>query len=184
MQDTKFKAELYSAKFTTRKDDQKRVLRRVQFTLVLGDFPIHIAEWLGDVAISQRDLIQSRDLSKFEMEIDNYFAKATFSGTSGNADADVAGILAVAEVVGQDEKEHEEVKLTFEAFPTAKLLTWIASSLKEWVEVDMAAMQGEFRFPDEGVRQAVEKFKASIPNGTTVTMSCPGGRQSTVEGAG
>ena len=187
MEDTKFRAELHSAKFTTHKDDSKRILRRVQFTLALGDFPVHIAEWLGDVAVSQRQLILSRDLTKFESGIDNYFAKATFGSSSGNAEADVAGINVVVGVVGKDGKEHEETTLNFEAFPTVKLLTWIASSLKEWVDVEMVASQRELferELVGEGIRHAVERFKATIPADTTVTMSGPDGRKSTIEGAG
>jgi hypothetical protein len=143
MQDAKFRAELHSAKFTTRKDDAKKVIRRVQFALILGDFPVNVAEWLGEEAVSLRLLLQSRSLRKFDLPIDYYFALAALESTSGNADADVAGISAVAAVVGKDEDEHEEITLTFEAFPTAKMLTWIAASLKEWVDVEMVASQRE-----------------------------------------
>ena len=178
MQDATFRAELHSAKFVTHKDDAKKIIRRVHFTLVLSDFPINVAEWLGDEAVSLRLLLQSRSLRKFDQTIDFYFAKAALGSTFGNADADVAGISAVAAVVGKDEDEHEEITLTFEAFPTAKLLTWIAASLKEWVDVEMVASQRELferAHVVEGVRHAVEAFKATIPAGTTVAISGPDG---------
>jgi hypothetical protein len=141
MQDARFSAVLKAAKFVAHSEDDKTI-RRVQFALC-APFSLEIAEWLGAVATNQRDLMQNGDLDSCEIAIDAYHAKASFQGLAGNTSADVDGIKAVATVkAGKEEGEQsEDVTFTFEAFPEAKLLTFIAASLKEWIECDFKRTQ-------------------------------------------
>jgi hypothetical protein len=139
MQDSVFRAQLKSAKLTAKTVDEKTI-RRVQFALS-RNFGPEDAEWMGEQAIRCRELLLRRDLSKFDFPIDAYHAKACFAGVGGNAEVDVDGILASATVVGKDESEHEEITYTFEAFPDGKLLTFLASALKEWIDCDLKCSQ-------------------------------------------
>lgn len=187
MQDIVIQASLKSAKFTARKHPDKpdTMIRRVQFQLQCADFSHEHAEWLGDSAMVMREKLQSRDLNSFDLPINAYHAKMEASGLRGNATAEVDGVCAVAAVVGQEEKEHEELTLTFEAPCEAALLTFIGSSLKETVEVSLKASQLKLTTTgDDGIRQAVDRFKAAIPKGTTVTMHVEGKKKGTIEGTG
>lgn len=187
MQDIVIQAGIKSAKFVARKNPDKpdTMIRRVQFQLQCGEFSHEHAEWLGDSAMVLREKLQSRDLNSFDLPINAYHAKMEVSGLRGNADTEVDGVCAVAAVVGHEEKEHEELTLTFEAPCEATLLTFIGMSLKETVEVSLKSCQLELGVPGaDGIRQAMAAFRASVPKGTAVTMTGPGGRQTTIEGTG
>ena len=143
MNDTTFSAQLKAAKLTARKDPDSpdTIIRRVQFTLA-RDFSPADAEWIGAEAVHMRKLLQQRDLHRFEVEIDGYHAKASFHGLGGNADvAQLDGMTAVAGLVGSDEDEHEEINFTFEAFPEAKLLTFLAMAMKGQIDCELKALQ-------------------------------------------
>jgi hypothetical protein len=145
MNDTTFSATLKAAKLVARKDPDtpNTMIRRVQFQLT-RDFSVEQAEWLGSEATHMRGLLQHRDLRRFELEIDGYHAKASFHGLAGNVDIpQLDGVTAVAGVVGSEEDEHEEVTFTFEAFPEAKLLTFLAMAVKERIECEFAVLQLE-----------------------------------------
>ena len=186
MNDTLFSATLHSAKLVARKDPDKpdTVIRRVQFVLA-RDFSIEQAEWLGAEATHMRELLQHRDLHRFEIEIDGYHAKASFHGLAGNADiAQVDGVKAVAGLVGSEEDEHEEINFTFEAFPEAKLLTFLAMAVKERIDCEFEVLQLDLAPKvDEGIRAAVEDMQQSIPVGESMTISS-GGKSVKLAGKG
>ena len=155
MHDTAFTAMLKTGKLTARAEETKTI-RRVQFSLV-RDFTVADAEWLGTEAIQLRSALKNRTLNRFEIPIDAYHAKASFHGRGGNVDVDVDGITATAAVVGSEENEHEEVSYLFEAFPDAKLLTFLASSLKEHIDCELKRTQVQMHF---GVVDKDKKSKA------------------------
>ena len=82
------------------------------------------------------------DLDTFEIPIDAYHAKAEFSGMAGNASAQVQGVSVAAKMSGGEQPE-PRITITLEAFPEALLLTWLAASMKEHVEVKLLALQGD-----------------------------------------
>jgi len=173
MYDTAFTAMLKTGKLTARAEETKTI-RRVQFSLV-RDFTVADAEWLGTEAMQLRTSLQNGTLNRFEIPIDAYHAKATFHGRGGNVDIDVDGITATAAVVGSDENEHEEVAYLFEAFPDAKLLTFLASSLKEHIDCEFKRTQTQMNFgekdSDKGKKgKSAEKGK-SAKDGKGAQMS-------------
>ena len=123
-----------------------------------------------------RQKLQRGELDAFEIPIDAYHAKASFHGLSGNATAQVDGVKAAAKMSSGDEPR-PLLTLTFEAFPDAALLTWLAASVKEHVDVELLALQGD-------LLDAVADFKASIPKGTTATISVGGKKQVEIPGTG
>lgn len=192
MQDARFSAQLKSAKLTARSEADKTI-RRVQFALA-RDFSIDIADWLGPVATNQRELLVGGDIDKVEIPIDAYHAKATLSGMGGNAEVAVDGISAAA-VVKQsgEDQQTEEVTLVFEAFPEAKLLTFLAASVKE--HIDCTFMRSQLTIekaladPGERLTAAVEDLAGSIPKGSQMTFTAKNadgsdGKSGTLEGTG
>jgi hypothetical protein len=145
MQDIKIQACLKSAKFVARKNPDKpdTMIRRVSFQLQCPVFSEGHAEWLGEEAIILRRQLQSRALKSFDLLINAYHAKLEFDGASGSTSGEVCGVSAAAAVIGREEDEHEELTLTFEAHIEAKLLSFIGASLKEFVDVDLKAIQLE-----------------------------------------
>lgn len=144
MKDAGFAATLKSAKLTARKNPDKpdQILRRVRFELVKL-FSVGDAEWLGDAAVQQRKYLVDRFVKTFSMPIDAYHAKAEIVGV-GNAEiADCSGIAATAAVKGKEDDEREEITFVFEAFPDAKLVTFLAASLGCEVECSFKALQLE-----------------------------------------
>lgn len=144
MKDAGFSAVLKSAILRARKspDDPSTILRRVRFELV-KPFDIESAEWLGDSAMKQWHMMAARDIKKCVIPIDAYHAKAELSGT-GNAEIlDCEGVQATAAVKGKDDKEHEELTLVFEAFPDARLVTFLAASLGCEITCSFKALQLE-----------------------------------------
>jgi len=115
------------------------VVRRVEFKLGC-DFDLERAEWLDAEPLRQK--LQMGELGAFEIPIDAYHAKASFHGLAGNATAQVDGIKAAAKMSSGDEPR-PMISLFFEAFPDAALLTWLAASIKEHVEVELLALQGD-----------------------------------------
>jgi hypothetical protein len=172
MNDISFGASLEGAKLIARNVDDK-VIRRVQFKLG-RPFSLEQADWLD--AEPLRAKLQRGELDAFEIPIDAYHAKASFSGTAGNAAAQVDGVSAAAKMSGGDDPTPLLV-LTFEAFPEAALLTWLAASVKEHVDVELLALQGD-------LLDAVADFKASIPEGITATISVGGKKQVEIPGTG
>lgn len=144
MNDTAFTAMLKTGKLTARADEAKTI-RRVQFSLV-RDFDEADAEWLGPNAIQLRSSLKNRTLNRFEIPIDAYHAKASLHAEGGNVEVDVDGITATAAIVGADDKEREEITYLFEAFPDAKLLTFLASSLREHIDCELVRSQTEMDF--------------------------------------
>jgi len=144
MKDAGFSATLKSAKLTARKNPDKpdAIIRRVRFELV-KNFEASDAEWMGPTAIDGRKAMQSRDMKKIVLPIDAYHAKATLTGNGTAEIADCAGVTATAAVKGRDESEHEEITFVFEAFPDAKLVTFLAASLGCGVDCTFAALQLE-----------------------------------------
>lgn len=122
MNDKKLIASLDSAKLIARSEASKTI-RRVQFKLA-REFSIEDAEWLGDDAISMREMLTEGALKKFEIPIDAYHAKASFAGMAGNAEADVDGVSAAITTKkgkGDDAEDTYELTIGFEAFPKDKL---------------------------------------------------------------
>ena len=138
MQDHKFHGSLDGAKLTAR-NEEKTVVRRVQFKFGC-DFRIEDAEWLGVEAM--RTDLEHGVLDTFDVPIDAFHAKASFSGTKGNAEVQVQGVSATAKMSGGEEPE-PRITITLEAFPDASLLSWLAASIKEYVDVELKALQGE-----------------------------------------
>lgn len=145
MKDAGFAATLKGAKLVARKNQDKpdQVLRRVRFELVLP-FDAMTAEWLGETAQGQYDMLSGRSIKRFSMAIDAYHAKADLSGAGGIAEiANAEGVSATAAVKGRDDKEHEELTLVFEAFPDARLLTFLAANIGGGIDCDFKALQLE-----------------------------------------
>jgi hypothetical protein len=143
--DAGFSATLKGAKLIARKNPDKpdHELRRVRFELVLP-FDELTAEWLGETAQGQYDMLTGRAIKRFSMTIDAYHAKADLSGMGGNAEiVDAEGVSATAAVKGRDDKEHEELTLVFEAFPDAKLLTFLAANVGGGIDCNFKALQLE-----------------------------------------
>ena len=138
MNDISFGASLDGAKLLAHADGDKTV-RRVQFKLG-RPFSLEQAEWLEAEPLRQK--LQRGELDAFEIPIDAFHAKASFSGMAGNASAQVDGVAATAKMSGGDDPV-PMLALVFEAFPEAALLTWLAASVKENVEVKLLALQGE-----------------------------------------
>ena len=139
MNDHNFHGSLDGAKLIAR-NEEKDVVRRVQFKFGC-DFRIEDAEWLS-VERMRQDLINGV-LDTFEVPIDAFHAKASFSGTKGNAEVEVQGVSAAAKMSGGEEPE-PRITITLEAFPDSSLLSWLAASIKEYVDVELKALQGEF----------------------------------------
>jgi len=145
MKDAGFSATLKGAKLIARKnqDNPDQALRRVRFELVLP-FDAMTAEWLGETAQGQYDMLTDRSIKRFSMAIDAYHAKAALSGMGGNAEiTDAEGVSATAAVKGRDDKEHEELTLVFEAFPDAKMLTFLAQNIGGGIDCNFKALQLE-----------------------------------------
>jgi len=140
--DATFTATLKAASLTARKhpDRPGTTLRRVRFALA-REFGPGEAEWLGENAVRMRTLLQRRDLRRVEIPIDGYHAKVVLSGISGSAETEVEGVTATACVVGAEDQETEKVTFVFEAFPEAKLLTFLAASLKGAVACEFLVSQ-------------------------------------------
>ena len=172
MNDTTFSATLKSAKLVARKDPDNpdTVIRRVQFTLA-REFSPGDAEWLGTEAVHMRKLLQQRDLHRFEIEIDAYHAKAAFHGIGGNADIkQLDGVTATAGIVGSEEDEHEEINFTFESFPEAKLLTFLAMAVKERIDCELKVLQLELEPPKDAKQTpAPAKRQQELPGDETFT---------------
>ena len=151
MKDITFTGSLDGAKLIAHNED-KTVVRRVQFKFG-RDFDVEQAEWLG--AESLRLKLMSGDLDTFEIPITAYFAKAAFSGTKGNAEVQVQGVSAAAKMSGGEEPK-PLITITLEAFPEAALLSWLAASIKEHVEVELMALQGDLL---EAARNAVKSLQ-------------------------
>ena len=142
MNDAEFRAELRSAKMTAR-PDEKTTIRRVEFALC-REFTVEAAEWLGPVAVNQRDLMVNGDVDKFSADIAAYHAKALLQGTGGNAEFQADGISATATTKagkGEDDEPTYWLTLTFEAFPDAKLLSFPSADLKEYIDCDFKRLQ-------------------------------------------
>ena len=163
MNDHSFHGSLDGAKLIAR-NEEKDVVRRVQFKFGC-DFCIEDAEWLG-VERMRTDLINGV-LDTFDVPIDAFHAKASFSGTKGNAEVQVQGVSAAAKMSGGEEPE-PRITITLEAFPTDVLLTWLASSLKEYVDVELLALQGDLL---EKARNAVASLQES---GMTASVTVGG----------
>ena len=172
MKDITLTASLDGAKLLAHKQEAK-VVRRVEFKLG-RNFDLEQAEWLDTEPLRQK--LQRGELDAFEIPIDAYHAKASFHGLAGNATAQVDGVKAAAKMSSGDEPR-PMLALTFEAFPDAALLTWLAASVKEHVEVELLALQGD-------LLDAVNDFRASIPEGTTATISVGGKKQVEIPGTG
>ena len=138
MKDISFGASLDGAKLLAHAVDDKTV-RRVQFKLG-RPFSLEQAEWLEAEPLRQK--LQRGELDAFEIPINAFHAKASFSGMAGNASAQVDGVAATAKMSGGEDPT-PMLALTFEAFPEAALLTWLAASVKENVEVELLATQAE-----------------------------------------
>ena len=173
MKDITLTASLDGAKLIAR-NQEATIVRRVQFKLQ-RNFDLEQAEWLD--AEPLRGKLQRGELDAFEIPIDAYHAKASFHGLAGNATAQVDGVSAAAKMSSGDEPR-PMLALTFEAFPDAALLTWLAASVKEHVEVELLALQGDL------LDDVVQKFKASIPKGTIATISVGGKKQVEIPGTG
>jgi len=144
MKDAEFRAELKSAKLTFR-EVEGNPIRRVEFSLCC-EFTVEAAEWLGAVALNQRDLMVNGDVEKFTADISAYHAKASLSGTGGNVELEPDGILASATTKagkGEDGEPTYWVTFTFEAYPHASLLTFLAACLKEYIDCDFKRVQLE-----------------------------------------
>ena len=63
-----------------------------------------------------------------------------------------------------------------EAFPEALLLTWLAASMKEHVEVNLMALQGD-------LLDAVKDFRESMPEGMSAILKA-GKKQVEIPGTG
>jgi hypothetical protein len=193
MEDARFSAQLKAAKLTAKSEEDKTI-RRVQFQLA-REFSVEIAEWLGDVALNQRALMIAGDVDKCELPIDAYHAKAELAGLGGTASVFVDGISATASVKQgkEDEPQHEEVAFVFEAFPDAKLLTFLAATLKEYVDCDFKRTQLSIEEcmaePSARLRSAVDDMKAGLKKGESLTIMAvnPDGskcKSATIEGTG
>jgi hypothetical protein len=173
MQDLTFNAALEAAKLTARTEDDKTI-RRVVFKLSRG-FSLEQAEWLGDEACHMRGLMNRGVLEKFTQPIDAYVGKITLTGGAGTATAEVFGLAAVASMSGGEMPE-PLMALTFEAFPEAKLLTFLAASIKEFIDVELLASQTE-------IGAAVEKFKDTLAPFDRVTTRVGDGPEVVLKGA-
>jgi hypothetical protein len=144
MKDAGFSAVLKSAKLIARKNPDKpdAIIRRVRFELVKG-FSVDSAEWLGMVAVQQRLMMVDRDIKKCVIPIDAYHAKVEIAGVGTAGIADCEGVSATATIKGKDDNEHEELTLVFEAFPDAKLVTFLAASLGRQIDCSFKALQLE-----------------------------------------
>jgi hypothetical protein len=138
MNDFRFHGSLDGAKLIAR-NEEKEVVRRVQFKFGC-DFGMEYAEWLDCEPL--RTKLMRGDLDTFEIPIDAFHAKASFSGTKGNAKVQVQGVSAAAKMSGGEEPE-PRITITLEAFPDATMLSWLAASIKEYVDVELLALQGE-----------------------------------------
>jgi hypothetical protein len=183
MENIAIQASLKSAKLTARKnpDHPDTVIRRVQFSLT-KTFGHEEAEFLGQVGIELLRNLQGRVLNKGEILIDAFHAKAEFVGSRGTATADIDGLVAKAAVVGNEDQEHEEITFDFEAPCEAGLLVFFGLSLKEFIDVDIKGTQQELNL--DPVRDAVKAMAASLPKGTSMTMSFDGEAGATLEGTG
>lgn len=139
MNPIRFSATLETASLQAHPDDDKTI-RRVRFRFSLP-FALDMAEWLGPDALEMRRLMVSGQLSKFSMPLDVVTFKAVFD-CNGTAEATLEGVAATAKMSGGEEPE-PLLALEFEAFPEAKLLTWLAASLKAECDVDLAPVQTE-----------------------------------------
>ena len=83
---------------------------------------------------------------------------------------------AVAGLVGSEEDEHEEINFTFEAFPEAKLLTFLAMALKETIDYEFQVLQLELDSKGaEPVPQAPPTGKQqALPGDETFTAKAGG----------
>jgi hypothetical protein len=141
MKDAGFSAQIKSAKLTAR-DEEDKTIRRVEFALT-REFSIEVAEWLGPFACAQRDAMVRCDLDKCEIAIDAYHCKLSMTGAAGNVETDASGIKSKAEIKKTKEAQREEVTLSFEAYPTSVLMSFLAASLKEHVDCSFSALQLE-----------------------------------------
>jgi hypothetical protein len=173
MKDITFQASLDGAKFIAR-NQEATIVRRVQFKLQRS-FDLEQAEWLD--AEPLRGKLQRGELDAFEIPIDAYHAKASFHGLAGNATAQVDGVSAAAKMSSGDEPR-PMLALTFEAFPDAALLTWLAASVKEHVEVELLALQGDL------LETATSPAGFSSPGIKTTTVPIEYPRQTEIPGAG
>ena len=160
-----FTASLDSAKLMAHNQEAK-VVRRVQFKLGL-DFDLTLTEWLDAEPLRQK--LQRGELDAFEIKIDAYHAKASFSGLAGNATAQVDGVSAAAKMSGGEDPK-PRITITLEAFPDATLLSWLAASVKEHVDVELLALQGELLDP------------GTTPGVVTTTMRIEQERQVAIPG--
>ena len=156
MKDISFGASLDGAKLLAHNQEAK-VVRRAEFKLG-RNFDLEQAEWLDAEPLRQK--LQRGELDAFEIPIDAYHAKASFHGLAGNATAQVDGVKAAAKMSSGDEPK-PLLTLTFEAFPDAALLTWLAASVKEHVEVELLALQGDL----------LDEVRASVTNPATGKIS-------------
>ena len=150
MKHLKFNAALEGAKLIARHEDEKTI-RRVVMTF-WRPFELEQAEWLEATLL--RAKLVNGELDEFTIPLDAYVAKAKFIGLSGNASADVYGVSAAAKVSRGHESE-PVLSLTFEASPEVDLLTWLAASVKGYVEVELLAIQGSLRDAVAGLGTSV-----------------------------
>jgi len=177
VKDITLTASLDGAKLIAR-NQEATIVRRVQFKLQRS-FDLEQAEWLD--AEPLRGKLQRGELDAFEIPIDAYHAKASFHGLAGNATAQVDGVKAAAKMSSGDEPK-PLLTLTFEAFPDAALLTWLAASVKEHVEVELLALQGDL------LEDAADRFRAAVgglkASGMTAAIGVGGEKQVEIEGTG
>jgi|GEM_PF-3397996 hypothetical protein len=149
----RFNAALEGARLIARYEDEKTI-RRVVMTF-WRPFELEQAEWLE--ARQLRTKLVNGELDEFTIPIGAYVAKATFIGMSGNASAEVYGVSAAAKMSGGYEPA---LSLTFEASPEVALLTWLAASVKGYVEVELLA-----------TRDAVVGLGASVLREPSITKT-------------
>ena len=172
MKDISFGASLDGAKLLAHNQEAK-VVRRAEFKLG-RNFDLEQAEWLDAEPLRQK--LQRGELDAFEIPIDAYHAKASFHGLSGNATAQVDGVKAAAKMSSGDEPK-PLLTLTFESFPDAALLTWLAASVKEHVDVELLALQGDL------LETATSPAGVSSPGIKTTTVPIEYPRQVEIPGA-
>jgi hypothetical protein len=167
MKDLTFKAALETVKLIARAEE-KTTVRRVVFKLS-RPFTIEQAEWLGDEAVHMRKLMQGGSLDKFKVPIDAYAANMKLAGSFGNAEAQVFGVAAEASMSSGDEPQ-PMLAITLEAHPEPKLLSFMAASMKEWIDIELLGLQQEV-LP---LASAVEKFQRSLEPFEQVSVSVNG----------
>jgi hypothetical protein len=140
MKDITFRASLETAKLIARAEE-KTTVRRIVFKFS-RTFDLEQAEWLGAEAVHMRMMMHGGTLDKFKLPIDAYAANMNLAGSCGNATSIVFGVAAEASMASGEEPK-PMLALTFEAHPDAKLLSFVAASMKEWVDVELQGLQQE-----------------------------------------